>query len=462
MQGRVLRPDHGKRCSESVDDGLAPIPLTSSEDPPAIELPTIEGTSPHLENQTKSASTSSLKSAPLGHSRLLGDGDENTKVEHHPPNFTVPIAPLSAPLQPPTVSAGPKDLSPSPPPVPPHNNSRKKRPGTRPLSSHGSLSADEWDVDWDGWGTDGWNTDARHTGGWGHNAPRASGWDDAALGTVGWGDDSDAWSIEEWGTGGWEARRMARSPRRSRNMSSKFAGVSVDLPPSGTRSGRNSVIHPKASSPRPSTLRKSYTLPVEASDVVAPRLSLSTSLPVPIHQGPQWEPLIPEVLAAMEKVASDTETLLQVAEDGTVSAGNLEGLISRIIDGTTDPSKDNRFRATFLTTYQLFSTSTRLFEILKKRFESAGLNPANARSQYSILLFIESWIKKGFEDEDLTCSSKIRGFALSISGPEDLNAKAAEIASMIFNPDYVYLRQPRGIAWLANKPVARPPGMRAV
>jgi hypothetical protein len=55
------------------------------------------------------------------------------------------------------------------------------------------------------------------------------------------------------------------------------------------------------------------------------------------------------------------------------------------------------------------------------------------------LLFIESWIKKGFEDEDLTCSSKIREFILAISesGPEELKAKAVEILNTIFDPDYV-------------------------
>jgi hypothetical protein len=58
------------------------------------------------------------------------------------------------------------------------------------------------------------------------------------------------------------------------------------------------------------------------------------------------------------------------------------------------------------------------------------------------LLFIESWLKKGFEDEDLRCSSRIREFALAISewGSQELKAKAAEIASMIYNPDYVSSR----------------------
>ena len=59
------------------------------------------------------------------------------------------------------------------------------------------------------------------------------------------------------------------------------------------------------------------------------------------------------------------------------------------------------------------------------------------------MLFIDSWLQKGFEDEDLSCSSKIREFALAIfeSGAQELKAKAADIASMIYNPDYVGLQQ---------------------
>jgi hypothetical protein len=55
------------------------------------------------------------------------------------------------------------------------------------------------------------------------------------------------------------------------------------------------------------------------------------------------------------------------------------------------------------------------------------------------MLFIERWLKKGFEDEDLSCSSKIREFALAISesGSQELKAKAADIASIIYDPNYV-------------------------
>jgi hypothetical protein len=181
----------------------------------------------------------------------------------------------------------------------------------------------------------------------------------------------------------------------------------------------------------------------------------------------------------MEEVASDSKRLLRLTEDGAVSAGNLEGLVSRVIDGTTDPPGDERFRTTFLTIYQLFSTSERLLEILKKRFKWAGLDPTDTRSQYSyvnilpgkicpnapslsILLFIESWLEKGFEDEDLSCSSKIREFALAVfeSGSQELKAKAAGIASMIYDPDFVSCSRPSITATLTVLSGLPPPTKR--
>src|SRR5258708_18838891 len=90
----------------------------------------------------------------------------------------------------------------------------------------------------------------------------------------------------------------------------------------------------------------------------------------------------------MERVTSDAECFLRYAEDGTVLAGNLEGLVSRVIDRGTDSSRDERFRATFLTIYQLFSTSGRLFEILKRRFVIAdNTPPITKRAHYT------NWIK---------------------------------------------------------------------
>jgi hypothetical protein len=59
----------------------------------------------------------------------------------------------------------------------------------------------------------------------------------------------------------------------------------------------------------------------------------------------------------------------------------------------------------------------------------------------SILLFIESWLKKGFADEDLECTSMIKGLILPLVGSETISetmeAKANGIARLIDDPDYV-------------------------
>jgi hypothetical protein len=57
------------------------------------------------------------------------------------------------------------------------------------------------------------------------------------------------------------------------------------------------------------------------------------------------------------------------------------------------------------------------------------------------LLFIESWLKKGFADEDLECSSMIKEFVLPLVDSETISekmeAKVKEIAHLIEDPDYV-------------------------
>lgn len=62
-------------------------------------------------------------------------------------------------------------------------------------------------------------------------------------------------------------------------------------------------------------------------------------------------------------------------------------------------------------------------------------------SSLSILIFIESWLKKGFEDEGLKCSSMIKEFVLALvdseTVSETMQAKAREIASLIEDPNYV-------------------------
>ena len=60
-------------------------------------------------------------------------------------------------------------------------------------------------------------------------------------------------------------------------------------------------------------------------------------------------------------------------------------------------------------------------------------------SSLSILLFIKSWIKKGFEDEDLKCSLMIKELVLPLVGSvsEKMEAEAEEIKRLIDEPDYV-------------------------
>jgi hypothetical protein len=59
----------------------------------------------------------------------------------------------------------------------------------------------------------------------------------------------------------------------------------------------------------------------------------------------------------------------------------------------------------------------------------------------SILLFIGSWLKKGFADEDLKCTSMIKQLVLPLMDceaiSEKMKAKAKEIARLIEDPDYV-------------------------
>ncbi len=59
----------------------------------------------------------------------------------------------------------------------------------------------------------------------------------------------------------------------------------------------------------------------------------------------------------------------------------------------------------------------------------------------SILLFIECWLKKGFADEDLKCTSMIEELVLPLVNSETISekmeAEAREIARLINDPDYV-------------------------
>ena len=59
----------------------------------------------------------------------------------------------------------------------------------------------------------------------------------------------------------------------------------------------------------------------------------------------------------------------------------------------------------------------------------------------SILLFIESWLKKGFADKDLKCTSMIKKLVLPLVDSktisEKMEAEAKEIARLIDDPDCV-------------------------
>ena len=138
----------------------------------------------------------------------------------------------------------------------------------------------------------------------------------------------------------------------------------------------------------PSTLpakppTRTQTVPTKKhSKVSAPQPTRLASLSVDLPQTHNWEPVSPVVLSFMEMAASDPECVLRRATDGTVSAANLEGLVAGVITDIEGPSRNDHFKATFLTIYQLFATSERLFEILKNRFESSEFDPVAARSRY--------------------------------------------------------------------------------
>jgi hypothetical protein len=183
-----------------------------------------------------------------------------------------------------------------------------------------------------------------------------------------------------------------KSPKRSRttpnttpdDASPVVHGDSLpSLPPSIPSSDTLSVHQRPRPAAKPSAPSRAQTTPLKArKDSVGSHISRSGSLLAPLPQSRKWEPLSPAVLEFLEKVASDSDGLLRPAADGSVSAGNLEGLVSRIISGSADKSRDARFMSTFLTVYQLFATSDRLFEVLKRRFASTELGPALLRSRF--------------------------------------------------------------------------------
>jgi hypothetical protein len=57
-------------------------------------------------------------------------------------------------------------------------------------------------------------------------------------------------------------------------------------------------------------------------------------------------------------------------------------------------------------------------------------------------MFIESWLKTGFEDEELKCSARLKEFILAIRGSSTMEEKARELASLIDSPDHVCCNTP--------------------
>jgi hypothetical protein len=145
-------------------------------------------------------------------------------------------------------------------------------------------------------------------------------------------------------------------------------------------SGSNNLRLGRLFGHKRSISNRTRTMPTKTSSKTVATRSATFSIDLP--QSRNWEPVSPVVLGLMEMAASDSECLLRLATDGTVSYGNLEGLVFRVITDIEDPSRSDRFRATFLTIYQLFATSERLFHILKMRFVSSEPDPVAARARY--------------------------------------------------------------------------------
>ena len=194
----------------------------------------------------------------------------------------------------------------------------------------------------------------------------------------------DSGSLPPQSTSGTNKRRMFRFSRKSSQATSDThpSAHSDSLPPCTPSSGSSSKPHGALANPLFPNRSKTKSIK-EASKKVARQPSRSATLFLP--QSRKWDPVSPVVLRSMEKAAMDSECLLRPAIDGTVSAGNLEGLVSRVLSdsGIVDSARNDRFRATFLTIYQLFATSERLFDILKRRFETMELNPVTVGFRYS-------------------------------------------------------------------------------
>lgn len=249
-------------------------------------------------------------------------------LPEHPHKLDIPAAPLSASSQQPTIIGG----------------SKQRRPSTAPNSSPSSSSA----------------SDLR----------RQLSVDSSSSQSTSSTSGSNKQLLFPFGH-----VRSQTTPDTSPSVNSDT------LPPSTPSSGNSFLLRGAPPATRPSPNR-SRTMPVKKySKMMARQPSRSNTTYIDLPQSRKWEPVSRVVLDFMERAASDSECLLRFATDGAVSAGNLEGLVSRVISDIA-ASRDDHFRATFLTIYQLFATSERLFSILKRRFESTELDPITVRSRY--------------------------------------------------------------------------------
>ena len=148
--------------------------------------------------------------------------------------------------------------------------------------------------------------------------------------------------------------------------------------------------HPVTVTPNLRCRSESKSTPVPSPRAPSPQV---TNPEIKLSRSPTVLPIIStirqrvsaseDVLRSLKDAASDTEALFRLARDGSVSAGNLEGLLNRAIFGSLDPSRDERFKTAFLTIYQLFATSEQVFEILKRRFQATSADPYMGSSRYS-------------------------------------------------------------------------------
>ena len=170
--------------------------------------------------------------------------------------------------------------------------------------------------------------------------------------------------------------KLQRLIRRMTTQTTAGRDSDPSLPRTSSDSRSSSLPGPPpAKPPSPSRIRTASS----RENTAARQPSRMSTVCIDLPQGRNWEPVSTVVLHSLEIAAREPQSVVKPSRDGTVSAGNLEGLVSRVIADIVDPSKNGHFTTTFLTIYQLFATSERLFDILKRRFD---LDPVAAPFRY--------------------------------------------------------------------------------